>query len=371
MIYEPLEIESIEAIPIRVPLGRAFRGSTFTITNRSTIITRVRTKDGLVGECYNGDSDEKLEAIARLVNHDAAQLLIGRDPMAIEQCWDALLPITYDLRRPRPLGLEAMGCVDSALWDLLGKRAGLCISKLWGGARDRVRISVIGGYEGDGAPTIEEEAESYLRKGFTACKFKIGSHTPQDDADRVRRLRAVVGGDFFITVDANQAYSLAEAVEFARATADFNLAWLEEPCEWTNDKRWLHDFRLITGFAVCAGQSEVTGAGVRDLILGGSIDVCNFDASWGGGPTVWRRVAGMAKLFGVRMAQHEEPQLSVHLLSAVGHGTNSEFFMPDRDPIFWQLVLNRGELVNGEYPVPTEPGWGLILDEEFISRYRV
>ena len=73
----------------------------------------------------------------------------------------------------------------------------------------------------------------------------------------------------------------------------------------------------------------------------------------------------------VALAQHEEPQLATQLLSSIAHGTNVEFFMPDRDPIFWNLVANRGELHDGFYPVPQGPGWGLELDEDFITRHRL
>ena len=67
----------------------------------------------------------------------------------------------------------------------------------------------------------------------------------------------------------------------------------------------------------------------------GAIDVCNFDAPWSGGPTEWRRVAGMALAFDVQMAHHEEPQIASHLLASIPHGTFAECFHPDRDPIWW------------------------------------
>jgi L-alanine-DL-glutamate epimerase-like enolase superfamily enzyme len=366
---QPIHIDSIEVIPLRVPLSSPVRGSTFTIRNRSTIITRIRSTDGLVGECYNGDSDEKLESIVRILSGEAEPLLRDAKPTSIEGCWQRLLPLTYDLRRPRALGLEAIACIDSALWDLLGKRARLPLAQLWGGFSDSVRLSAICGYDSDGE--VEHFAERCLEMGFTGFKFKVGSHSPKIDADRVRRLRKIGGGDAFISVDANQAYSFREAIQFVQLASEHDVAWYEEPCEWTNDRRWLYDLRHMTGSAICAGQSETTSAGVRDLIASGAIDVCNFDASWGAGPSVWQRVAGMASLYGVQMAQHEEPQLAVHLLSSIAHGTNVEFFMPERDPIFWNLVENRGEIVDGRYAVPTLPGWGLVLDEGFIAKYRL
>ena len=78
--------------------------------------------------------------------------------------------------------------------------------------------------------------------------------------------------------------------------------------------------------------------------MSGAIDVCNFDASWGGGPTEWRRVAALASAFAVEMGHHEEPQISAHLLAAIPNRTYLESFHPDRDPMFYRLVANRSPL---------------------------
>src|SRR5438093_11861865 len=107
--------------------------------------------------------------------------------------------------------------------------------------------------------------------------------------------------------DANQGYSLEEAKRFCHLVEGLDLRWFEEPCRWYNDRRAMRDVRLATGVPVAAGQSELSRAGARDLMVDGAIDVCNFDASWGGGPTEWRRVAGMAVGFVGAVAPHAEP----------------------------------------------------------------
>ena len=71
-------------------------------------------------------------------------------------------------------------------------------------------------------------------------------------------------------------------------------------------------------------------------MMDGAIDHCNFDASWGGGPTEWRRVAGMAQCFSVTMAHHEEPQIAAHLLASITNSAYLEVFHPDRDPLFYE-----------------------------------
>src|SRR5262249_32681798 len=126
-----------------------------------------------------------------------------------------------------------------------------------------------------------------------------------------------------------------------------------------------------TGIPICAGQSEISSLGCRDLMMAGAIDVCNFDASWGGGPTEWRRVAALAATFTVEMGHHEEPQISAHLLASIPHGTYMETFHPDRDPLFYMLVANRAPFIKGNFKLPTGPGFGLELDAGVIAKYRV
>jgi L-alanine-DL-glutamate epimerase-like enolase superfamily enzyme len=103
----------------------------------------------------------------------------------------------------------------------------------------------------------------------------------------------------------------------------------------------------------------------------GAIDFCNFDASWSGGPTEWRRVAAMATTFDVQMAHHEEPQVASHLLSSVPNGTYVEIFHPDRDPIWWNLVANRPEIADGRIVLSEAPGLGWELDWEYVERHRL
>ena len=132
----------------------------------------------------------------------------------------------------------------------------------------------------------------------------------------------------------------------------------------------MRDVRLAGGIQVCAGQSEYSPEGCRDLMEAGAIDVCNFDASWAGGPTNWRRNAAVAHTYSVQLAHHEEPHVAFHLLASQPHGTYLEVFHPDRDPIWWGMVANRPGLENGEMRLPGGPGLGWELDEEFIERYR-
>jgi L-alanine-DL-glutamate epimerase-like enolase superfamily enzyme len=365
-----LTIRRIETVPIRVPLGRVYRGSYYEMTHRSTIVTRVYTDEGIVGEAYAGDEDAGLLEIDAIIHQEIAPRLIGADAMAIERCWELSRPVTFNILRDRRLGLVAQACVDTALWDAIGKALDTPLWKLWGGYRDTLPMILIGGYY-DGDQTVAEEVAEIAERGLAGMKFKIGGRDPETDARRFLEARATGGDDFVLAADGNQGWTREQAVDFARRIDGADLRWFEEPCRWHNDRRAMADVRAMGGVPVCAGQSEFSAGGCRDLMVAGAIDVCNFDASWSGGPTEWRRVAGMALSFDVAMAHHEEPQVAAHLLASIPHGTYVECFHPDRDPIWWNLVANRPKLVDGAIALPTGPGLGWELDEDYIEHHRV
>ena len=130
--------------------------------------------------------------------------------------------------------------------------------------------------------------------------------------------------------------------------------------------------RRATRIPVTAGQSEITSHGVRRLLDAGAVDLVNFDASEGGGVTEWRRAAALCEAAGVEMAHHEESQIAGHLLAAVPHGTYVECFAdPERDPVWQTMWANRPAAKDGMFEVPDGPGFGLVLDDALIRRYRV
>jgi L-alanine-DL-glutamate epimerase-like enolase superfamily enzyme len=365
---DALTIRSIETIPIRVPLGRTYAGSYYRMTHRSTIVTRIHTDEGIVGEAYAGDEDADLLDINRIIHEEIAPRLTGEDALAIERCWELARPATFDILRNRRLGLVACACVDSALWDAVGKALGQPLWRLWGGYGSRLPMIAIGGYyDSDLAAEVTELREL----GVAGLKLKVGGLEPEHDAERARTARAAGGPDFILAADANQGWTPEQAIRFARLVEDCELVWLEEPCRWHNDRRAMRDVRYRAGIPICAGQSEYSAAGCRDLMVDGAIDFCNFDASWSGGPTEWRRVAAMALAFDVRMAHHEEPQVASHLLASIPHGMFVECFHPDRDPIWWNLVANRPKLVEGTIELGDEPGLGWTLEADYLDAHRV
>jgi L-alanine-DL-glutamate epimerase-like enolase superfamily enzyme len=365
-----LTIRSIETIPVRVPLARTYSGSHYRMTHRSTIVTRVHTEEGIVGEAYSGDEDAGLGEIDGIIHGEIAPRLVGEDAFAVERIWQLARPATFDILRDRRLGLVATACVDTAIWDAVGKACGQPLWRIWGGFRRRLQVISIGGYYGTGV-SIDEEIADFRERGLAGMKFKVGGLSPEEDALRVHEARAAAGDDFILCVDANQAWTPQEAIRFAHLVRNCSLRWFEEPCRWSNDRRAMRDVRFAGGVPICAGQTEFSAGGCRDLMVDAAIDICNFDASWSGGPTEWRRVAGMALVFDCEMGHHEEPQVAAHLLASIPNGTFLEVFHPDRDPIWWHMISNRPEVRDGWVELRDEPGLGWELDWDFVERHRV
>jgi L-alanine-DL-glutamate epimerase-like enolase superfamily enzyme len=292
--------------------------------------------------------------------------------MAIERLWKRSNGVTMDILRDRRWGLVAQAGVDAALWDLIGKIVDQPLWRLWGGYSSSIPLIAIGGYYGDVLGTIEDEMSYYQHElGLAGVKFKVGGRSPKEDARRVRRARSAVGDSWTIAVDANQGWTFEEARSFCRYVDDLDLAWFEEPVRWQNDVRSMRDLRLVSGIPICAGQSEMSPAACRDLMEAGAIDYCNFDSSWSGGPTAWRRTAAIADAYDVSMGHHEEPQVSTHLLASQAHGGFAECFHPDRDPLWWSLVADGYEIRDGRVHLSDRAGFGWTLDEDYIAAHRL
>jgi D-arabinonate dehydratase len=327
-----------------------------------------------VSEVYNGDNREDGRAIVRLIHEDLAPRVQGLSVFEAERIWEAMFALTHVASSRRRTLLEAIACVDCAVWDLMGKALGKSVCALLGGYRTRLPIISIGGYYMDGKTyaDIGREMEAYRRAGMAGCKFKVGGLTPEEDASRVKVAREAAGADFVLAVDANRGWSARDAIHFARLVEPLDIRWFEEPCHWYDDVAMMARVRQATRIPVAAGQSEITSSAIRRLLDAGAVDVVNYDASEGGGVTDWRRAAALCHAAGVEMAHHEEPQISSQLLAAVPHGTYAECFAdPERDPMWQAVWANRPTIKDGMIDVSTAPGFGIVLDEALVRKHRV
>jgi D-arabinonate dehydratase len=378
-----MKITQVEVIPLARKLETPFEGGTYRIDNRFTLVTRVYTDDGFVGEVFGGDEDMTQTGIVNLIRNHFAPMLIGEDPREIEKLWDKMFYYNIDLgnrglhqldMRNRGILTQAIAAVDNALWDLLGKIYNVPLYKLLGGFRDKVPIIAIGGYykAGKGQDQLNDEMMHYREIGMAGVKFKVGRLSVAEDIRRVSRVREVVGDDFIIACDANQAWKPQQAIEFCREAEALKLRWIEEPVRWYDQLEGLRMVRDSTSIPVNAGQGEITAFGCRDLIVEKCVDILNVDVTIAGGVTEWRRIAAMASLFHIQMAHHEEPQVALHLLASVPNSLFVEIFPSyERDPMWVDLPLNPPVIRNGYMELPTGNGLGIDLNPEIIEKYRV
>lgn len=367
-----MKIKKVSVIAVEIPLARNFGGSRYSVTKRCTIITRMETDSGLISEIYNGDNRERMAEVVDIIEKELTPMVIGEDVFAVERIWQKMFKAA-EWNRDRKLVMEAIACVDSAIWDLMGKAAGVNVCRLLGGYRQEVPMICIGGYyeEGKTLSDLGKEMERLRDAGLHGCKVKVGGLTAEEDAERVEVARKGAGHDFMIAVDANRGWPISEAVRFARLIEHHDIAWFEEPCHWHDDARMMAQVRRSTSIPINAGQSEATAAGVRRLVAEGAVDIVNFDASEAGGVTEWRRAAALCALNDLRVGHHEEAQIAMHMIAAVPQGLCVECFEPARDPIWAGMIANRPDPKNGIIQVPQGPGFGIELNWDMVKRYQV
>jgi D-arabinonate dehydratase len=379
-----MRIERVEVIPLVRKLDTEFVGGTYKIVNRNTIVTRVYTDVGVIGEAFGGDEDSLQAAVVNLIREHFASLLIGQDARDVERLWEKMFFCDVDLGnralhvldlKNRAILMQAIAAVDIALWDTIGKFYKTPVYKLLGGFRDRLPVIAIGGYYYPNDvrhQALQEEVLGYKAGELAGLKLKVGRAPVAIDIARVQAVREAAGEDFIIACDANQAWRTEQAIQFCREVAPLNIRWMEEPVRWYDQLDMLKQVSQASNIPVVAGQGEITRYGCRDLVLHGGVRILNVDVTIAGGITEWRRIAGMASALNVEMAHHEESQVAMHLLAAIPHGLYVEIFPnPKRDPMWYDLQIERPTIKEGELYLPDKPGLGLELDPKVIEKYRV
>lgn len=382
-----MKIDHIEVIPLDMQLEQVFKGGTYQVASRPTIITRVYLANGIIGETYGGDEFHTQKEIVAVMKDHLGPLLLGQDVRDFQRLWESMFNVNVDLgnrglhqldMHPRGILLQAISALDNAMWDARGKLYQTPVYKLLGGVRDRVPVISIGGYypkDGrDACEAIAEEVHMVRETGCIGIKMKVGRASLEEDLARVRAARKAGGSDFVITVDSNQGWDPQDAIRFcvAMEKADLGVRWMEEPLKWYDQTDGLRLLASKTAIPINVGQGEISGRACRDLISKGDVSILNLDCTLCGGITEWQRVADMARFMNVEMAHHEEPQVAIHLMAANPHALFVEIFANKvRDPLLWQLPDGFPNIKNGYMDVPQEPGLGVKLRPEVIERYRI
>ncbi|HTK88834.1 MAG TPA: mandelate racemase/muconate lactonizing enzyme family protein [Verrucomicrobiae bacterium] len=382
-----MKVTGLETYCLSAPLPQPVRTSTHVISAVSEVVVRLTTDAGHVGigEGHGPflfqQGPEGLRTVSSILRA-ITPLVVGQDPFDTERIWQDLFALTYTsvrgiptlARQQRPL-ITALSAIDIALWDLKGKAIGRPVHALLGGAlRPRVPAYVTGFYyrNGETDDDLRREAARYLEAGYRTLKLKVGGLTPEADATRVGKIRKAVGQDVQLMVDANQGWSLADALRAADLLAEHDIFWLEDPMPWYDERQTLRRLKAATKIPIAAGETEVSPFGLRTLLAEGLVDYLIIDSTWAGGLTTWRKAAVLAELHQIPMAAHHDPQIHVHAVAASPTGFILESFAdPTRDPLWFELFRERPAIVDGFMAVPETPGLGLELRDEALQKYGV
>jgi galactonate dehydratase len=269
----------------------------------------------------------------------------------------------------------------NALLDIAGQAYDVPVHRLLGGAvRDRIALYANGWYQGDRTPeTFARLAREVLARGHRALKLDpFGSAgllaTGRDvgeAADLVGAVRAAVGPDVAIYVDAHGRLAPAMARRAAEALAAHDVGYIEEPVAPDNLDA-LRDLRAGSPIPVAAGERCIGRTGFRPLIERDCVDVIQPDASWAGGLLEVQRIAAWAELHGMVVSFHNanSPLATVtaaHLAAVLPNFLVLETFDDFEEPWVREALPGLPAVVDGEIPVPTRPGIGIVPDEDALA----
>jgi L-alanine-DL-glutamate epimerase-like enolase superfamily enzyme len=293
----------------------------------------------------------------------------GENPFFVERIWDLMYRHN---RKPVAKGdeIKAIGSIDIAVWDIIGKALNLPVYKVLGGFEKKIRVYAAGGYyeEGKKVSDLVKEMEGYVAEGFRAVKMKIGGAAFTEDVERVRAVREALGEEIEILVDANNKWNAYEAIRFGRAIERYRPFWFEEPVE-PDDFAGCAEVRQALDIPIVAGENEFTRWGCRDLITAGSADILNLDTVLAGGLTEYRKIAALASAFHIPVAPHGNPHMSVHLLASTPNTLIMETYPGVHSK--YNPVLPLFPVKDGYISVPEKPGLGIDPDPELVKKYRI
>lgn len=388
-----MKITGISTHILRVPLeGETFFSSQAAFPERTSMLVRVTTDDGLVGWGEGGQYGPP-EPVAAAIDHVLAPLLIGRRADQPVRLWEELYATTRDFGR-KGTYIEALSALDIALWDLWGQSLERPVHALLGGAhRDRVTAYATGCYydrayadQGAALAHVREQAAAYRDSGFGILKMKIGLLPIARDAERVAAVREVVGEEVQLLVDANHAYPPAAAIRMGRVLEEHGLLWFEEPVV-PEDLDGYRRVRDTLDIPIAGGEAEFTRWGFRDLIGGGCVDIAQPDLCVMGGFSEFQKVLALATAHDVLVVPHVWGSgvalaAALHALAIVPPTPATHAPVPlqnepvvefDRSPnaLRDDLLVDGFAVAGGTVAVPDRPGLGVRIDEEVLARYEV
>ncbi len=355
-----------------------------TFTNEFICMVRVCAADGAEGwgqvAPYNAD------ITAAVIHRQVAPHCLGRDAADI----DALVERIPELEHKFPGAYlrRALGGLDTALWDMRGKREGMSVCELLGGTPRPFPVYA-SSMRRDITPEDEAARLASLRDshGYGAFKFRVGRECGHDEDEWPGRTEAIVpavrravGDDVTLLVDANSCYTSGRAIEVGRMLEDYRVVHFEEPCPYW-EYEWTAEVTAAFDLDVTGGEQDCSLSLWRRMIEMRAVDIAQPDVCYIGGLTRTLKVAAMAAAAG-RPCGPQSANLSLvtvftlHMMGAIENaGAYVEFSIEGLDYYPWQdgLFAPALEARDGTVMIPQGPGWGVEISPAWLDRadYRI
>jgi len=312
------------------------------------------------------------KSVASLVQSLLADTVVGRGVDDVRGSWTAMVRAVRNLGTTG-LAAMAVSAVDNALWDLKARVHGMSLVDLLGGAYDTVPIYGSGGFTSYDDRTLAAQLAGWVERGIPRVKLKIGRH-PSDDRHRLEVARKAIGDDTALFADANGAYSVSRAVEWAHVLrGEFGAEWFEEPVS-SDDLAGLRAVRdrRPGGLDVAAGEYLPNPWAAEAMAAAEAVDCLQLDVTRCLGITGFLDAAAIAAAHQLDVSAHCAPQQSVHACTAIERLRHLEWFH-DHTRIESMLFDGAVEPEAGGVlrPRRDRPGNGLCLRASDAERFRV
>lgn len=330
-----------------------------------TLMVRLETKSGIVG-CGEAFSRNEDRALKHIIDTRILPLILNRNSGEISR-------IKYDLEfqlqnfgRIGPI-IYGIGAVDTALWDIAGRRAGLpLVDMLGGGFTDTLEVYASLMRYGD-CQEVAEVTKRAVAQGYRYIKLH------EITVPEIMAAVEAAGPNAKVMLDTNCPWSVAEALRYDRELAPLGLYWLEEPVWPPEHYAGLAQVRATGRHRIAAGENAGSLHDFAAMIAAGAIDIAQPDVAKAGGVTELMKIAALCEAHGLEFVPHcaifGPGQIATIHLNASRQGTPMlERLYCDFES---ELYGGRNLPVNGRVGVPTGPGLGLEPDETVIREYRV
>jgi L-alanine-DL-glutamate epimerase-like enolase superfamily enzyme len=360
-----LEILQVD-LPPPVPRSDAIQ----SFVTQETPIVRLRMDDGSSGTGYSYTIGTGGSSVVALLKDHLCPGLIGRDPSLIESIWRDLLFATHATSVGAITSL-ALAAIDTALWDWRCRRDGQPLWRAAGGAKQRIPVyTTEGGWLHLSPDELVRQTLAAQQAGFKGAKIKVGKPHVSEDLARLRAVREAVGDGFEIMVDANQCFTLSEALRRAPKYAELGIAWFEEPLP-ADDIAGHARLAAASAVPIAVGESLYSIGQFADYVRHGACSIVQVDVARIGGITPWLKVAHTAEACNLAVCPHFLMELHVSLTAAAPGAAWVEY-IPQLDAVASsRMVIEQGMAV-----APDTPGLGIDwrhdeLDRRAKARYTI